>query len=1074
MKNFKFKFTLLLIITICLSSLILFSSCDNQPEDIKLYIKNTEAPRATYVQGQELDLTSGSLTYSVDGEETTLAFNAEGVTVSGYDKNMLGQQTLTVTYNEKTVNVNVTVIPRISAESFETKYFVGDEFNKTKGRLKIAKDDATTFTVNVNSDKVSIVSFDSSKAGESTVTLKYKDGEMEYECDLQVNVYAIASVTLTKPTKTKYATHEEGIDFSGGYLTVKSTSDGNLEKFVELTADMISGFDLTAANEADHKDTPLEQTITISYGGQTFTYKITITYSGISIIKDRLEIFSSIDWDDDDEEVTPEQGQAAIDAIKAYYALKTNAEKKLISKSELDTIVRTAAFWGTLMYREELKNHENIIKINGNQIVLTGSSYANVKPALEKFSNKDEKLNVYAELLRDILDDYPDVVIRKDVTVEKYVFVLSKELHNEIIGIYEHFVDLYALLSDVPQNWNDSDLIANKDKILKAVTDIASSNYSLAYGSFYNDILSKWRTKDDYLDILYYYYLYIEEDVDYINESMFERVPLPKALDNWYQDFVSALNASANLVYDSANRREKDNYLADVSPFMFFYHKTLDDAEGLKNHTNTFYRDLYEAIDGDYLIEATIHAYSFNLPISSTKSIKCYGYLYHCAEMLESDAFMNLWDKYLVLIKIYANDTLEFEEHDAKFKDMIAAFSALTPAELHGFLTSLNFKYDTSRGSVLVTEYGDGPMSTFIDFMQQYFKHVLSEDEYAIFPKLLRAMEICSQFDINNQYISDFTNAMADVIELYNDLSIDEQNHFNTYLGTLYTKYLTIYNTIKGTYTPSTGDYDAKFNELKVVIEMFNKVKESIEDPGEGEDNSGLLGLLIALYERANTLYGELYELDKNTDAYTALFAKTYAFGNENVSLDTAFFRVRTVMIAEIMLTSQYTSTDKDGVAKVYNAWDFYSKSTARKFFESCAYTMYYTYDNTYSAPTKEAILALMESFRALYDDTDAMNVFCAFDGDSYLYKTIRAFFEDALSEDAYTVADNLLLAEVAYISYVLSEDDSYLDTFREKFEAANADYSTKVSEDEKTLTDALYNYYKAIYDELPEPEPAE
>jgi len=1075
MKNFKFKFTLLLIIAICLSSIILLSSCNESTDgdDIKLYIKNTEAPRATYVQGQELDLTSGSLTYSVNGEETALAFNAEGVTVSGYDKNALGQQSLTVTYNEKTVTVNVTVIPRMSAENYETKYFVGDGFDKTKGRIKVANDDATTFTVNVNSDKISLVSFDSSAAGERTVTLKYTDGDKVYECSFNVNVYAISSVTLKNPTKIKYYSHDEGIDLSGGYLTVKSTSDGNLTKFVDITEDMVSGFDISAANEKDHKDTPLSQTVTITYGGQSFTYDVTIRYSGVSIIKNRLELISAIDWTDEDAVVTPEQGNAAIEAITEYYKLSPT-DQKHISKSETETVVRTAAFWGTISYKSEIENnHKDIISVNGSQIILTGDSCEKVKTALVKFKDKNEKINVYGELLRDLIEDYPDVVIAKEVTVKQYTFVLSKQVQNEIIGIYEHFIALHELLADIPTNWKDADLEANKTKITKAVTDIKSSSYVNSYSSFYNAILSKWREKDDYLDILYYYYLYVAEDVEYINDSMFEKVPLPQALDNWYSLLISSINASIRLVYNSETGKE--HYLADISPFMYFYHQTLDAADGLKNHENKFYSDLYAAIDGDYVIEQTIHAYSFKMPISQSKTITCYGYLYFCSEMLESEAFMNAWDKYLVLIDIYANDTLEFEANDDEFKAALSAFSALTPAELHSFLSSLNFKYNTSRGDVLVTNYDDGPMSTFIDFIKQYCEHVLSEDEFAVFPKLLRAMEIYSQFDINDRYISDFTTAMAEVNNMYNALSETERQNFNIYFGTAYTKYLTIYNAIKGDYTPVTGDYEAKFNELKDVIEKFNKVNTTLENAGEDDDTSGLLGLLIALYERANTLYGELYGLDKSSDAYKALLTKTYTFGEENISLDTAFFRVRTVIIKEYMLNMQYSSTDKDGVTTVHNAWDFYSKSTAaRKYFESCAYAMYHTYDDTYTAPSKEDILSLMESFRALYDDTGAMNVFCAFDGDSYLYKTLRAFYESALSDDAYAVLDNLLLAEVAYISYVFSDDDSYLATFREKFEAASADYSTKVSTDEKALTDALYNYYKAIYDELPEPEPAE
>jgi ribosomal protein S17E len=224
---------------------------------------------------------------------------------------------------------------------------------------------------------------------------------------------------------------------------------------------MVSGFDLSKATEKDHKETPLKQTISISYGGEIFTYEISIIYSGVSIIKDRLEIFSDIDWSNDDSVVTPEQGQAAIEAMQEYNNISSSAEKKLISKDELNTIVRTAAFWATISYKEELKNYSDIIVLNGSQIGLTGTDPEKVAQSVAKFKDKNEKLNVYAELIRDLIDDYPDVIIANNVTVEQYAFVLSKEVQNEIAGIYQHFIEIYNLLEPIDKVWDDAELLAN-------------------------------------------------------------------------------------------------------------------------------------------------------------------------------------------------------------------------------------------------------------------------------------------------------------------------------------------------------------------------------------------------------------------------------------------------------------------------------------------------------------------------------------------------------------------------------------------------------------------------------------
>ena len=58
MKSNKLIFTSILILTLCISVLVAFTGCkDDTVTD--LYIKNSDQPRLTYVEGQDLDLTGG-------------------------------------------------------------------------------------------------------------------------------------------------------------------------------------------------------------------------------------------------------------------------------------------------------------------------------------------------------------------------------------------------------------------------------------------------------------------------------------------------------------------------------------------------------------------------------------------------------------------------------------------------------------------------------------------------------------------------------------------------------------------------------------------------------------------------------------------------------------------------------------------------------------------------------------------------------------------------------------------------------------------------------------------------------
>ena len=156
-------------------------------------------PRTVYVQGQDLDFKDTVLMAMSGDKSEVLDVNSDEVTISGYDKNTLGTQTVTFTYKEKSTTIKVTVIPRIAAEGISDKYFVGDVFDKTKGRLKIADDEGNITTVNMSSEDVTIVDFDSSAAAsDKAVTVKYGDITGTFP----VQIYDVANVKLSSYPKT--------------------------------------------------------------------------------------------------------------------------------------------------------------------------------------------------------------------------------------------------------------------------------------------------------------------------------------------------------------------------------------------------------------------------------------------------------------------------------------------------------------------------------------------------------------------------------------------------------------------------------------------------------------------------------------------------------------------------------------------------------------------------------------------------------------------------------------------------------------------------------------------------------
>ena len=156
MNNRKLKFIILPLLVITLISVLALASCNKETVG-DIYIPKNDSPRVVYVEGQDLDLSKGSLTVVIDGEESSVPLNSADVTISGYNKDLVGKQTLTVSYKEKSISLEVTVIAKVVAEGYETNYFIGDNFNATKGKLRLARDNGTTFSVNINEKGVEIV-----------------------------------------------------------------------------------------------------------------------------------------------------------------------------------------------------------------------------------------------------------------------------------------------------------------------------------------------------------------------------------------------------------------------------------------------------------------------------------------------------------------------------------------------------------------------------------------------------------------------------------------------------------------------------------------------------------------------------------------------------------------------------------------------------------------------------------------------------------------------------------------------------------------------------------------------------
>ena len=156
--------------------------------DMKYYIKDGEV--ANYAQSLTVaespadvaygsDLTGGSFQLKyLDGTTETLSLS--DLTVSGFDKNKVGEQTVTVSktiLNQQmsaTFNVTVSDVETLEVSVTKTEYEYGEEFDlssiKVVKKFASGKEDEVLST---SSSDFTVSGFDKEKAGEQDVTISY-------------------------------------------------------------------------------------------------------------------------------------------------------------------------------------------------------------------------------------------------------------------------------------------------------------------------------------------------------------------------------------------------------------------------------------------------------------------------------------------------------------------------------------------------------------------------------------------------------------------------------------------------------------------------------------------------------------------------------------------------------------------------------------------------------------------------------------------------------------------------------------------------------------------------------------
>ena len=274
-------------------------------------------------------------TYS-DGDSDTV----NPTSVSTPDMSTSGNKTVTITYTEngitKSTTYNIYVAEKqlallsISLSGQKTSYFVGDNFVFT-GTCTANYEEGATKEVT----PTSVSTPDMSTAGNKTVTVSYTENGVSKTTSYTINVQAVtlSSITLGGLT-TEYYVGDSLVK-----PTVTASYSNGTTKVVTEEA-TFTGFDST---------TPISsQTITVSFGGLTETYNVSISEKETPTQSGYVKVTSTDEVTSGDYLIVYETGKVAFNGGLSTLDAANNTISVTISDGVIESNATTNAAKFTL------------------------------------------------------------------------------------------------------------------------------------------------------------------------------------------------------------------------------------------------------------------------------------------------------------------------------------------------------------------------------------------------------------------------------------------------------------------------------------------------------------------------------------------------------------------------------------------------------------------------------------------------------------------------------------------------------------------------------------------------------
>ena len=227
-----------------------------------------------YIEGTPFDDAGMELTLKYDNG-TTEKINT-GWKIVSYDFSKIGKRDVVISYQGCETTLTVDVVAKslvsisVSKNPNKMEYVEGTPFDDAGMELTLQYNNNTTETIDTG---WKIISYDFSTPGQTEVTISY--GGKTATLTVNVTQKTLTGIEITAlPDKQVYLEASEALDLRGGKLTLRY--DNGTTEEIPLSDEMVDGFDNTK---------PGKQTVTVTYGGFTATFDVTVQAKEIDHIE---------------------------------------------------------------------------------------------------------------------------------------------------------------------------------------------------------------------------------------------------------------------------------------------------------------------------------------------------------------------------------------------------------------------------------------------------------------------------------------------------------------------------------------------------------------------------------------------------------------------------------------------------------------------------------------------------------------------------------------------------------------------------------------------------------------------